>query len=103
MVNFIEHNKVDYPSFTIWTPLPGTDALKSFDEVIERQPNGRPNWELFDLQHPVTKTRLPREKFMREYHKLHKVFAPQYAEHRDLNRIIENRKRRSQHEQYQPW
>jgi len=43
--------------------------------VTERQPNGRPNWELFDLQHPVTATALPRAEFMREYENLQSVFA----------------------------
>jgi radical SAM superfamily enzyme YgiQ (UPF0313 family) len=82
LIRFIEHNRVDYPSFTILTPLPGTDALATFDEVIERQPNGRPNWELFDLQHPVTRTRLPREEFEQEYHNLRCVFAGIYLPHR---------------------
>src|SRR5436305_1859885 len=82
LIRFIEHNRVDYPSFTILTPLPGTDALTTFDEVIERQPNGRPNWELFDLQHPVTRTRLSREEFAQEYHNLRCVFAGIYLPHR---------------------
>lgn len=87
MTRFIEHNRIDYPSFTILTPLPGTEALRSFDAVIERQPNGRPNWSLFDLQHPVTATRLPRERFMQEYHKLHQIFAPIYTEYHDMRHL----------------
>jgi methyltransferase len=75
LVRFIEHNRVEYPSFTILTPLPGTASLSNFDAVTERQPNGRPNWELFDLQHPVTATALPRVEFMREYENLQSVFA----------------------------
>lgn len=75
LVRFIEHNRVSYPSFTVLTPLPGTPALANFDSVIERQPNGRPNWELFDLQNPVTRTALPRDAFLREYRNLHRVFA----------------------------
>jgi radical SAM superfamily enzyme YgiQ (UPF0313 family) len=78
---FIEHCHVDYPSFTILTPIPGTDA--TFDDVIDRQPNGRPNWDHFDLQHAVTPTALPLEEFTAEYHKLFRVFAKNYrdAEH----------------------
>lgn len=79
IVNFIEKNKVDYPSFTILTPLPGTEAGKNFDQIIERQPNGRPNWDLYDLQNPVTKTKLPKEEFMQEYLNLQRVFASNYA------------------------
>ena len=75
LVRFIKHNDVSYPSFTVLTPLPGTPALADFASVIERQANGRPNWELFDLQHPVTRTALPREEFMREYKNLFRVFA----------------------------
>jgi radical SAM superfamily enzyme YgiQ (UPF0313 family) len=75
LVRFIEHNEVSYPSFTVLTPLPGTPALANFDTVIERQPNGRPNWELFDLQNPVTRTAIPREAFLQEYRNLWRVFA----------------------------
>jgi radical SAM superfamily enzyme YgiQ (UPF0313 family) len=84
LVRFIEHNRVDYPSFTVLTPLPGTAALETFDNVIERQPNGRPNWELFDLQNAVTETRLPKEEFEREYHNLYRVFGGVYAPHRPV-------------------
>jgi radical SAM superfamily enzyme YgiQ (UPF0313 family) len=44
LVRFIEHHKVSYPSFTVLTPLPGTEALTTFKGVTEMQPNGRPNW-----------------------------------------------------------
>jgi radical SAM superfamily enzyme YgiQ (UPF0313 family) len=79
LVQFICKYDVDYPSFTILTPLPGTKACETFDDIIELQPNGRPNWELFDLQHPVTQTRLPHDDFMRHYRGLQCVFAPNYA------------------------
>ena len=83
LVRFIEHNQVSYPSFTVLTPLPGTAALTNFDSVIERQPNGRPNWELFDLQNPVTRTVLPREEFLREYRNLQHVFAGRSLPYRE--------------------
>jgi radical SAM superfamily enzyme YgiQ (UPF0313 family) len=86
LVRFIKHHKIGYPSFTVLTPLPGTEALGMFDHVIERQPNGRPNWELFDLQHPVTKTTLRREEFMKEYRNLHRVFMGSYTQYREQNR-----------------
>jgi radical SAM superfamily enzyme YgiQ (UPF0313 family) len=84
LVRFIEHNRVDYPSFTVLTPLPGTEALNTFDNVVEWQANGRPNWELFDLQHPVTTTRLPKAQFEQEYHNLYRVFGSIYAAHRPV-------------------
>lgn len=87
LVRFIEHQRVDYPSFTVLTPLPGTEFLESFDRVTERQPNGRPNWELFDLQHPVTETRLAPELFRRRYRDLYKVFSGKYAIHRERVRL----------------
>ncbi len=80
---FVEHHKIAYPSFTVLTPLPGTDLLKNFDHVIERQPNGRPNWDLFDTQHAVTATRLPKEEFRREYRDLFRKFKGAYSLHRD--------------------
>ncbi len=83
LVRFIEHNRVAYPSFTVLTPLPGTAALENFSAVIERQPNGRPNWELFDLQNPVTRTALPREEFMHEYRNLFHVFAGRSLAYRE--------------------
>ena len=81
-MRFIEHHRIDYPSFTVLTPIPGTSALATFDEVIERQHNGRPAWDLFDLQHPVTRTRLPREEFLGEYRNLQRVFT----QHRKTSR-----------------
>lgn len=77
LVRFIEDNQIDYPTFTILTPLPGTAACESFDHILERQPNGRPNWALFDLQLPVTQTRLPREEFLAQYRDLYRVFSSQ--------------------------
>jgi radical SAM superfamily enzyme YgiQ (UPF0313 family) len=76
LVQFIRDNEVDYPSFTILTPIPGTGD--NYERVIERQPNGRPNWSYFDLQHPVTPTTMPRDDFMREFYDLYHVFSSNY-------------------------
>jgi hypothetical protein len=70
----------------VLTPIPGTELLATFDKVVERQPNGRPNWDLFDCQNAVTPTRLPAAEFRHEYRTLQKVFNGayvQYREHRD--------------------
>lgn len=74
LARFIEHHRIDYPSFTILTPIPGTDLLQTFDHVQKKQPNGRPDWNYFDCQSPVTETRLPLPEFLQEYRGLQKVF-----------------------------
>jgi radical SAM superfamily enzyme YgiQ (UPF0313 family) len=76
LTQFIKDNNVDYPSFTILTPIPGTGA--SYDPVTERQPNGRPNWDYFDLQHAVLPTKMPKDEFMKEFENLYQVFAGNY-------------------------
>jgi radical SAM superfamily enzyme YgiQ (UPF0313 family) len=79
LVRFIERNKVDYPSFTILTPLPGTDDFHGcYETITKRQPNGRPDWPLWDLQSLVLPSRLREEEFMREYQGLRRVFRGRY-------------------------
>jgi radical SAM superfamily enzyme YgiQ (UPF0313 family) len=78
VIRFIRENEVDYPSFTIWTPIPGTN--NNYEDVIQRQANGRPNWDYFDLQHPVTETTLPKEEFMEQFENLYQVFASNYLQ-----------------------
>lgn len=79
LVNFILRHDIEYPTFTILTPIPGTNLLlPTFENVLERQPNGRPNWDLFDCQNVVTKTRLPKGVFLREYWKLYQTFKDRY-------------------------
>ncbi|MCE5333472.1 MAG: B12-binding domain-containing radical SAM protein [Desulfobacteraceae bacterium] len=76
LIHFIEENKVEHPSFTIWTPLPGTGYAD--ESIVVRQPNGRPNWDYFDLQHPVTATRLPKKEFVARYFNLYMRFLSKY-------------------------
>ena len=76
LVRFIEDNDVRYPAFTVLTPIPGSGV--PFDAVVERQANGRPRWDLFDLQHAVTPTRMPPDEFAREYAELYRRFEPRY-------------------------
>jgi radical SAM superfamily enzyme YgiQ (UPF0313 family) len=76
VIKFIRENDIDYPSFTIWTPIPGTK--QDYENVIERQANGRPNWDYFDLQHPVIKTTMPKDQFMARYDGLYRVFADKF-------------------------
>lgn len=76
---FIKDHGVDYPTFTILTPIPGTPSCESFDGILTMQPNGRPDWQYFDLQHAVTETKLPVAEFMREYVGLYRLFGGDYA------------------------
>jgi radical SAM superfamily enzyme YgiQ (UPF0313 family) len=89
LVRFIEHHGVRYPSFTVLTPIPGTDLLSTFDEVVERQSNGRPNWDLFDCQNAVTATRLPRAEFQHGYRSLQQVFNGAYIQYREHSFAVE--------------
>jgi len=71
---FIRENGVEYPSFTIWTPIPGIqDGGTDYSQVVTRQPNGRPDWSKFDLQHPTIESKLPVDEFMSLYGSLFEV------------------------------
>jgi radical SAM superfamily enzyme YgiQ (UPF0313 family) len=81
IVDFIDENGVEYPTFTILTPIPGTSFFDlQYDEILHRQANGRPNWAYFDLQHAVTKTALSPEAFLHEYRGLQRRFATSYLQ-----------------------
>jgi radical SAM superfamily enzyme YgiQ (UPF0313 family) len=90
LVRFIEHHRIRYPSFTVLTPIPGTALLETFEQVTERQANGRPNWDLFDCQNAVTATTLPRAEFKREYLQLYKVFTGAYTQYREHNTLVDD-------------
>ncbi|MBL8291327.1 MAG: cobalamin-dependent protein [Bryobacterales bacterium] len=81
LARFVEHHRIRYPSFTVLTPLPGTELMTSFDRIVERQENGRPNWDLFDTQNAVTATYLPRDEFRREYRNLFRLFRGSYSQY----------------------
>lgn len=77
---FVERHRIRYPSFTVLTPLPGTQMLGDMSGVLVRQADGRPNWDYFDTQNAVTATRLPADEFRREYRGLYRVFKASYSE-----------------------
>lgn len=88
LVRFIEHHRIRYPSFTVLTPLPGTSLLENFDDIVELQVDGRPNWDLFDCQNAVTQTRLTPAEFRREYRNLYRVFKGAYTQYREANQLV---------------
>ena len=71
---FLVENKIKYASFSVWTPIPGTeDGGTNYDKVISRQPNGRPNWSEFDFQNPVVATALPKQEFLAQIGRLYEI------------------------------
>ncbi|MBI4665609.1 MAG: cobalamin B12-binding domain-containing protein [Nitrospinae bacterium] len=70
LARYIQRHNIENPIFSVLTPLPGSDLLTDFSAITETVSGGRPNWELFDLQHPVTATAMPKEAFMRAYYEL---------------------------------
>jgi radical SAM superfamily enzyme YgiQ (UPF0313 family) len=88
LTRFIEHHKIRYPTFTVLTPIPGTALLETFDNVTERQSNGRPDWDLFDCQNAVLETRLAKDEFRRAYRGLYHLFKGAYTQYRDHNKRI---------------
>ncbi|MCX6217967.1 radical SAM protein [Spirosoma sp.] len=95
LVRFVEHFKLDYPTFTILTPLPGTDLLApDFSNITIKQPNGRPDWDYFDTQSLVMPSRLPPDQFRQIYRNLFKLFAGSYSQfliHKPIVRHHTNR------------
>lgn len=78
LARFVEHHRIQYPSFTVLTPIPGTDIF-DLAAITENQSNGRPNWNLFDTQNAVVKTRLDPEVFRKEYRGLYDKFRGAYT------------------------
>ena len=83
LIRFIEQYRIEYPSFTVLTPLPGTELLSNFDLITELQDNGRPNWDLFDTDNPVVKTKLPKSYFVERYEGLWRTFAGSHNQFED--------------------
>jgi radical SAM superfamily enzyme YgiQ (UPF0313 family) len=73
---FIEHKKIRNPMFTVLTPLPGTKMMEEQkNNITTLDRNGRPDWNKFDLQQPVTKTFLPQDVFMQEFKAIRSLSA----------------------------
>jgi radical SAM superfamily enzyme YgiQ (UPF0313 family) len=79
---FIERNRIDYPSFTILTPLPGTDDfIQQYDQITAWQSSHRPDWSKWDLQHLVVPSNLSPREFEKEYKNLRRNFRGAYEIH----------------------
>ncbi|NJD91637.1 MAG: radical SAM protein [Geobacter sp.] len=73
MRNYVRKLKLKYATFTVMTPLPGTELHET---VKERLLSSKP--ELYDMLHALTPPRLPLQEFYREMAKLYKGAVPVY-------------------------
>lgn len=67
LIEFVKESRIDFPQFTIMTPLPGTELF----------PRMRPSLtftqhHLYDVLHAVVPTRLPLEKFYEQVARLYR-------------------------------
>lgn len=71
LLKYVRELDVDVPAFSVYTPLPGTDLYKEEkDNFITR------NYNLFDVVHAITPTKLPLKKFYKEYVRICKRIIP---------------------------
>ena len=68
---FCRRLELNFASFAVLTPLPGTDLYNEVkDQFITR------HYDYFDLIHTVLPTKLPLDDFYREYHGLYRKAVP---------------------------
>jgi radical SAM superfamily enzyme YgiQ (UPF0313 family) len=67
MIAYSNEHRIQFPQFTILTPLPGTDFYKEKEEDLITR-----NYEVFDFLHTVLPTKLPIDKFYSEMARLYK-------------------------------
>ena len=71
--DYVRRNKHKYATFTVLTPLPGTQLYAEREQdLLSRKP------ELFDMVHTLLPTRLPLKEFYAEYAKLWTTAVPLY-------------------------
>ncbi|MBI5483507.1 MAG: cobalamin B12-binding domain-containing protein [Deltaproteobacteria bacterium] len=73
LVAYVRRLKLKYATFTVMTPLPGTELhTERKDEILSQKP------ELYDMLHALLPTTLPREVFYRELADLYTKAVPLY-------------------------
>lgn len=73
LLNYVRQMKHKYATFTVLTPLPGTQLYaEREDELLSRKP------ELFDMVHALLPTKLPLKEFYAEYARLWTNAVPFY-------------------------
>ena len=81
LIDFINKHQLEYPSFAILTPLPGTEFGDEYLRQLSSQAN-HPCWPHFDLQHNMLPTRLSPAEFDALYQKLRPLFQSSCMKHR---------------------
>ncbi len=71
MSRFCRRLELNFASFSVLTPLPGTDL---FEEVKDQMITH--NYDYFDFIHTLLPTRLPLKDFYREYYELYRKSVP---------------------------
>jgi radical SAM superfamily enzyme YgiQ (UPF0313 family) len=73
LINFVRQLKLKYATFTVMTPLPGTELHAAREqEILSRKP------ELYDMLHALLPTTLPMEEFYLELADLYAKAVPLY-------------------------
>ncbi|MBN1383679.1 MAG: radical SAM protein [Elusimicrobia bacterium] len=62
LISYVKKIELDYPMFSILTPLPGTDLFKEVKDQILTD-----NLEMFDYAHAVIPTKLPQKEFYKYF------------------------------------
>jgi radical SAM superfamily enzyme YgiQ (UPF0313 family) len=71
--DYIIKNQIKTPTFTVLTPLPGTELFEGFKERLTTR-----DYNLYDVAHAVLPTRLPLKRFYTEFCSLYKVPYSRY-------------------------
>jgi radical SAM superfamily enzyme YgiQ (UPF0313 family) len=73
LVSYVRQLKLKYATFTVMTPLPGTELhSERKNEILSSKP------ELYDMLHALLPTTLPKEEFYRELADLYTKAVPLY-------------------------
>ena len=90
LIDFIHKHQLEYPSFAILTPLPGTEFG---DDYLRRvyASGDQPCWPLFDLQHNLLPTHLPPILFNELYQELRPMFQSSCMKHRVESLAMDSR------------
>ncbi len=67
LIDYVRALRVDFPQFTVMTPLPGTEIFSQ-----QRRQLTTTQHHLFDLAHPVVPTRLPLDVFYEQMARLYR-------------------------------
>jgi radical SAM superfamily enzyme YgiQ (UPF0313 family) len=67
LIDYVHSSKIDFPQFTIMTPLPGTEIFPRMRPVLTETQH-----HLYDVLHAVVPTKLPLDKFYEQMARLYR-------------------------------